>query len=373
MAEARSARAKARRIPDNQPGISTRWRGHSTGVIEVSGRHLSSQTRVKEIDMRASAAPSAAQGANPRLGYTYAALNAVVSGFAIYINSLGVKLFGDSTLYTTLKNAVVGLALLLPLLLFARARTEWRRLNPRQWGLLLLLAVVGGSVPYALFFRGLQLSTPVTSSLLNHAQFLLVAVLAVILLGERVGPLLWVALLVLLVGTTYGARLVQARWDEGALLVAASTALFAAGVVLAKYLLRDLSTLTVMTAKMTFGSALLVGYVAATGRLGAVATLSPTQWGFVLGTGLILLAFTVTAFLALRHITATAATAIPAASPLITAALVALSTQQVALKPNDVIGLSLMLAAVLAIVLLGQRRGLGVWQRARATEKVVVA
>src|SRR5262249_23919815 len=124
--------------------------------------------------------------------------------------------------------------------------------------------------------------------------------------------------------------------------------------------------------KMTLGSVMLVAYVAATGHLSAVAGLSLAQWGFVLGTGLILLAFTVTAFLALRHITATAATAIPAASPLITAALAALSTQQIAMKLNDVIGLALLVVAALAILLLGQRCGLGVWQRARATEKAVI-
>jgi len=316
---------------------------------------------------------SASESSNPRLGYLFAGLNAIVSGFAIYINSFGVKLFSDSTLYTTLKNAVVGVALLLPLLLFARHRAELRRLNPRQWGLLVLLAVVGGSVPYALFFRGLQLSTAVTSSLLNHTQFLLVAVLAVLLLSERVGIVMWAALAVLLVGTSLGLQVNQVRWNEGALLVAASTVLFAAGVVLAKYLLRELSTVTVMSAKMTLGSLFLVGYVATTGHLGAVTSLSAVQWEYALGTGLILLAFTVTAFLALRHAPATVATAIPAAAPLITTALVLYAPFQTKLAPSDGIALLLMLAAVVAIFLLGRRQGLGVWQRASTRQKVAIA
>jgi drug/metabolite transporter (DMT)-like permease len=289
---------------------------------------------------------------------------------AIYVNSLGVKLFADSTLYTSLKNAVVGVALLLPLLLFARQRAEWRRLRPRQWSYLLLLAVVGGSVPYALFFRGLQLSTPVTSSLLNHTQFLLVALLAGLFLGERVGFLMWAALIVLFIGTSLGTKINQVRWDEGALLIALSTVLFAAGVVLAKYLLRELSTFTVMTAKMTLGSLLLLGYVGFTGHLGAVTSLSFVQWEYAIGTGLILLAFTVTAFLALRHISATAATAIPAAAPLITTALVMAGSGQITLTPLDGAALLLMLLAVAAIYLVGQRRRLGVWQ---AQHKAVVA
>lgn len=316
--------------------------------------------------MRVSMRPSVSSAANPRLGYFYAALNAIVSGFAIYINSLGVKLFTDSTLYTTLKNAVVGVALLVPLVLLTRSRTELRKLSPRQWGLLVLLAVIGGSVSYALFFRGLQMSTAVTSSLLNHTQFILVAVLAVLLLGERVGVLMWLALLVLLVGTSFGLRVDQLRWDEGALLVTLSTVLFAAGFVLAKYLLRELSTVTVMAAKMTLGSLFLVVYVAATGHLGAVTSLSLVQWEYAIGTGLILLAFTVTAFLALRHAPATVATAIPAASPLITTALVVIATQQIRLTQTTIAGMAFMAVAVLAIFLLGQRRGLGVWQRPAA-------
>jgi drug/metabolite transporter (DMT)-like permease len=319
-------------------------------------------------------APQSGAPGNTRRGYYYAGLNAVISGFAVFINSYGVKLFSDSTLYTTLKNAVVGIALLIPLVMFSSRRAEWGKLRPKQWALLLLLAVIGGSVPYALFFRGLQLTTPVTSSLINHAQFLIVALLAILLVGERIGPLMWGALLLLLVGTTLGLNIQAVRWNEGAALIALSTLLFAAAVVLAKFLLRDLSTQTVMTAKMSIGSLFLLGYVAYTGRLGAVTTLSLTQWAFVLGTGLILLAFTATAFLALRYTTATAATAIPAAAPLITTALVIGVTQQIKLTSIDQLGLALTAIALIAIVILGWRRGFGVWQaRGSAPQEVGLA
>jgi drug/metabolite transporter (DMT)-like permease len=329
------------------------------------------RTREQENEM---SAPQLTTQGDTRRGYYYAGLNAVISGFAIFINSYGVKLFADSTLYTTLKNAVVGIALLIPLMLFSSRRAEWGSLRPKQWALLLMLAVIGGSVPYALFFRGLQLTTPVTSSLINHAQFLIVALLAILLLRERIGPLMWGALLLLLVGTTLGLNIQAVRWNEGAALVAVSTLLFAVGVVLAKHLLRNLSTLTVMTAKMSIGSLFLLGYVAYTGRLGAVATLSLTQWAFVVGTGLILLAFTVTAFLALRYTTATAATAIPAAAPIITTALVIGVTQQIKLAPIDQVGLALTAIAVIAIITLGWRRGLGVWQaHERAPQEVGLA
>ena len=324
--------------------------------------------------MLAQARSTQSTALNPRLGYAFAGLNAIISGFAIYINSLGVKLFADATLYTTLKNAVVGIALLLPVVFLAKQRAELRRLSGRQWGKLLLLALIGGSLPYALFFRGLQLTTAVTSSLLNHTQFLLVAVLAVFLLAESVGRLVWLALAVLLVGTSLGTNLHAVRWNQGAILILLSTILFAVGVVLAKYLLREVSTLTVMMAKMSIGSLILVGYVAATGRLGAVSHLSAGQWRYALVTGLILLAFTVTAFLALRFASATAATAIPAAAPLITTLLVVLTTQRIHLAPLDGVGLGVMLLAVIAIFIAGPRaERRGVTKTAKVQEQAAVA
>ena len=140
--------------------------------------------------------------ANPRLGYIFAAMNAVISGFAIFINTYGVKLFPDSTLYTAMKNGVVGLVLLIPVIFVGTQRAEIKRLSLGQRWLLLLLAVIGGSLPYILTFRGFQLSTPTTNALLSHLNFVLVAILAAVFLRERVGWLVWAAL-----GSTAGGRL----------------------------------------------------------------------------------------------------------------------------------------------------------------------
>ena len=158
----------------------------------------------------------------------------------------------------------------------------------------------------------------------------------------------------------------------GDTLVALSTVLFAGGVVLTKYLLQGLSTLTVMTAKMSIGSLLLVIYIALTGQAGEAFKLSMAQWSFALLTGLILLAFTVTAFLALRYASATVATAIPAAAPLITTALVVIAPQA-GLKPSPAFGLALMAVAILFLAIIGGRRELQVWRARNQQSKQVQA
>lgn len=316
----------------------------------------------------------ARRAANPRLGYTFAALNAVISGVAIYVNSIGVKTFSDSILYTALKNAVVGVCVLVPLLALSGARTEVRRLNRREWGLLLLVALIGGSVAYALNFRGLRISTPVTAALVDHTQFLFVALFAAVLLRERFGAAIWVALIVLFVGLSFGVSVNAVRVDAGLLFLVGATLLFAFDFIVIKYLLRTVSMLTVMVFKMSVGAALLLLYEAATGRLGAVTHLSGTQWGFVLVTGLILLAFTITSIAGLRHASATAVIAIGAGSPIVTTLLVLLNRQK-PIAPATLFGLALVLVAILTIFVFGRRQELRAPRPRRppAQRKAVIA
>jgi len=62
---------------------------------------------------------------------------------------------------------------------------------------MIALALTGGSLPFALFYSGLQLTTPATGALVNHFQFVLVALFAVAFLKERIRPTMWAGFAVL--------------------------------------------------------------------------------------------------------------------------------------------------------------------------------
>lgn len=255
------------------------------------------------------------------IGYRLALLAGVISGFSIYVSSFAVRVLPDATLYTTLKNAVTGLLLLVPVVVLTRCRAELRSLSRREAAWLAALAVVGGSVPYVLFFTGLQMTTAATGSLLNHAQFLVVAALAVPLLRERMTPAAWIGLMLLAAGSVTGTDARALHFNEGAALVLASTVMFAAGMVMTRHLLARVSPELVMSAKMSAGALLLIGYAWSSGHLASVGSLSATQWAVAIGTGLILLSFTIATTYALRSAPAVSVTAIGMASPPITLAL----------------------------------------------------
>ena len=83
-------------------------------------------------------------------------LTAIVSGFSIFINSFAVKGF-DSSVFTFSKNVAVALFLFAVLYGFGQWQ-ELKTLKRKHWIQLFIIGLVGGSLPFLLFFKGLQLS-----------------------------------------------------------------------------------------------------------------------------------------------------------------------------------------------------------------------
>src|SRR6266567_4590285 len=113
---------------------------------------------------------------------------AIVSGISIYVNKFGVAQIRDPFIYTTVKNSVVVIGLLAAVGLLTSWK-ELRGLTPTRWLAWIGLGVIGGGIPFLLFFQGLSTASASSAALVQKSLFLWVALLAVPLLGERLG--LW--------------------------------------------------------------------------------------------------------------------------------------------------------------------------------------
>lgn len=138
-----------------------------------------------------------------------------------------------------------------------------------------------------------------------------------------------------MIGTNLGAL----KWNQGAWLILASTVLFAIDFVIAKHLLKGRSTLMVMTARMSLGTAMLFVYVALIGHFTQIAHLKAVQWQFVIATGLILLAFTACTFTAIRRASVSTVMAIGTVAPIVTTLLQVSANGQIHLGATDIVGL----------------------------------
>jgi drug/metabolite transporter (DMT)-like permease len=249
---------------------------------------------------------------------------ALISGLAIYLNGFAVKQLPDAAVFTTLKNGVAAIILIVAALELGGLR-GLRSVDRARWPMLLAVGIVGGSIPFILFFTGLAQASVPSAAFIQKTLFVWVAVLAVPFLGERLGIASVVGLGVLFAGQALVLPPDGIVWGSGETMILAATVLWSAEVILVKRLLRDIPSSTMAVLRMGIGLIVLVGYLVATGKIGALADLSQPQWGWVLLTGVILAGYVATWFGALQRAPASVVTSVLVLGAVITGTLSALS------------------------------------------------
>jgi drug/metabolite transporter (DMT)-like permease len=292
-----------------------------------------------------------------RAGLALALAAAVISGFSVYINSFGVHAWnadGGATVYTTAKNLVAAIVLIGVLAVVRNHSGEGVAVprQPRQWAGLAAIAVIGGSVPFVLFFEGLARVSSTNAAFIQKTLVIWVALLAVPLLRERLTIWHVAAIAGLVWGQALlGGGLSGIRMGTGEAMIFAATLLWAVETIVASRLLHDLPVLTVATARMGGGVVILIGYVLATTRWSEITAAGWHQWSWALATGLLLAAYVGTWYAALARAGAIDVTALLVPGAIITALLQSGSKALVPQWPGLV-----LVAAGSALVLLAHAR-----------------
>ena len=275
-----------------------------------------------------SLAPSlAARFSTRAVGVGLAFLTAIVSGVAVYVNARGVSHFGDATVYTTAKNAIAGgllLLLAIPVLAVPRpsGQPRGRPQTRGQWLGLVAVACIGGSVPFVLFFEGLSRASATQAAFIHKTLVIWVALLAVPLLRERIGPPHVLAITLVVAGQAWLAgSLGTVAFGSGEAMILAATLLWAVEVILVKRLVADIDSRTLAAARMGLGTVVLLAWIAVSGRGGALLGLSSEQWGWALLTGLLLFGYVATWYAALARAQAVDVTAVLVFGAVVTAVL----------------------------------------------------
>ena len=278
---------------------------------------------------------------------------ALISGLAIYLNAFAVRQLPDAAVYTTLKNAVAAVILVSVAVGLGAAR-DVRAIDRRRWPAVLAVGVVGGSVPFILFFTGLAQASAPSAAFIQKTLFVWVGLLAVPFLGERLGVAPVIGIAGLLVGQLLVLPPDGIVWGTGESLILAATLFWAAETILVKRLLGAIPAHVMAAIRMSVGLVVLVAYLAVSGKLAVVVGLSAAQWAWAALTGAILAAYVGTWFAALERAPASVVTSVLVLGAVVTGILSAV-TRGAAPSPT-VAGGYLLIVVAAAVIAVWSRR-----------------
>ncbi len=288
-----------------------------------------------------------------KTGYYLVLATALVSGISIFLNKWAVEGL-NPYIFTWSKNILVAI-FMFSLILLLREWREMKALKARNWALLAIIGFVGGSIPFLMFFKGLQMTSAANAAFIHKTMFIYVAVLAAVFLKERLNLAFFAGALLLLAGNYLLLKYAFGGFDAGSALVFGATLFWAAENTLSKYVLREVNSRIVAFGRMFFGSLFILAFLVATGNIADIASITLPQVKWILFTSILLLLYVATWYEGLRTVPVSVATCILLLGSVITTSLqFAFLGTEVTLVQG--IGMLLLLIGIGAVVGVSQLR-----------------
>lgn len=208
-------------------------------------------------------------------GILLAFLTAVISGFSIFFAKISVAVT-DPVVFTTLKNLLVAV-ILTAFLYSGRKMALLKKLSAPDWGKLFAIGVIGGGLPFALFFTGLKEIPAINGALIHKTLFIWVALLAIIFLREKITFKQMLGYVLILWANWWLGSFKNFHFGRGELLVLFATLLWAVENVLAKKALKNIPFEIVAWARMSIGAVVLLLVLIGQSKTNLLFDLNSTQ------------------------------------------------------------------------------------------------
>ena len=219
-------------------------------------------------------------------GIALALAAAFISGLSVFVNSVGVA-GQDPFAYTILKNAFAGVLFAAALMVFGNYK-ELFSLSRSQLSRLSIITVIGGSVPFLMFFYGLSMLGGPAGSFLYRFLFVFSAIFAGIALKEKLDAKFAVGAGLAIAGNfiLLGKGLLSLGLGEA--LVLGATVLWAIEWTLTKKFISEIPGRVIATSRMLAGAIAMVAILFAVGKADSVSALfsfnsSTLLWGAAVG------------------------------------------------------------------------------------------
>lgn len=250
-------------------------------------------------------------------GIVLAVITALVSGLSIYVNKFAVSVFSPPLFFTGAKNLLVAIALVSIFLLSKQYKNLYNA-NKKDFLLLLLIGLIGGYLPFWLFFTGISQTSAINSVIIQKTLVLWVAILAVPLLKENLSKKQGFAILLLFCSNLVLGGFKGLEFTRGEFYILLSSILWAVETIIAKKALKKFSASLLATARMSIGSVLLLVTAFLTSAVSVKPSVGIVEWLVVLSTVLFLFVYVNLWYSALKHASAIFVSTILVGSTIVT-------------------------------------------------------
>src|SRR3989344_4915848 len=219
---------------------------------------------------------------NDDKGIYLALAAAIISGFSIFLNKFAVAAVEQPLVFTAVRNTIVGI-FILTILLALKKWKDVKKLRIKEVRYLLLIGIIGGSLPFYLFFTGLSQIPAVNAAIIQKTLIIWVAILAIQFLKEKMSKMQILGVITLFVGNLVVGGFKGFSFSKGEFFVLLATILWGVENVIAKKALKNIDADLVTAARMGIGSLILLVVAAATSPVALVGALSFTskQWFWI--------------------------------------------------------------------------------------------
>lgn len=214
---------------------------------------------------------------NFKKGLMFVILAATISGFSVFYNKLVLVKGIDSLIFNILKNGGVAILFTLFLLSSTQSRLDLKKTLTKDWFKLLLIGVIGGSIPFFLFFEGLKYTSALNATLIQKSLFVWVALLAIPLLGERLSIWQAAGFGMLIFGNLFIGGFKGFLGNTAELMIITATLFWTVEVILVKKFMSGIAPMILAWGRMFFGTLLLVLFAIFTNKIQLLTKVTGSQ------------------------------------------------------------------------------------------------
>lgn len=284
---------------------------------------------------------------NSTKGIALVTATALISGVSIFLNSYAIKGI-EPTMFAGLKNLGVGLVLVAIVIGAKRIRLI-KNLRRNEWLQLSVVGLIGGAIPFILYFNGLVATTAAKAGFIHKLMFIFIAFAAWKWLKEKITPAVWFGFAVLLGGQVLFLQTIPLPLTRGDALIFIAMILWAAETTISKKLLATIPPSIVAASRMFLGGVFIWIYIFISGGWQSASSLTQPQWYWVALTTALLAGYVITYYWGLRHVPAHVAASIVTIGAPITS-LCALVFQQKTMSLEQIFGALIMTSALLIMI-----------------------